>query len=279
MNNSEHASFSGPGKRMGKRLFGIASIAVLAGLLVALLLTLPSAEPRMAKPAETPSTLPSHPASHLPIASTHPTPYGETVLLPELESDPKNAVQPDDRVASPGAGNASKGAPQNELPSDRSALLSARVDSARLLSVGAFDEWFPVHTQTGSVSPAYPGDEIIVFVEIEIENLGTTSVDLPLPCLRSPLLRGDQSLVGTAILPEIGELSALYGQSDDRGLVTIPDDAFMLEPGESKTFPFAFKLYRNQLADPDMLDSAEVEDFAVGFIDYGELALYELALG
>lgn len=278
MSNPKPALSSNPTGKTGKRLFGITSIAVLAALLAALLLTLSPAEPRMAKPAETPSMLPTHPASHLPVASTHHTPYGETALIPDLESNPKAATQPDDENARSSPDNAG-GDKAAGSPTSRPALFSAKIASARLLSVGAFDEWFPTHVQTGSTSPAYPGDEIIVFAEIEVENLGTAPVDLPIPSLRSPLLRGDQSLVGTAILPQTGELSALYGQTDERGIVTIPGEAFTVGPGESRTFPFAFKLYRNQLADPSMLDSAEAKDFAIAFIDYGELSLYELALG
>ncbi len=278
MSNPKPALSSNPTGKTGKRLFGITSIAVLAALLAALLLTLSPAEPRMAKPAETPSMLPTHPASHLPVASTHHTPYGETALIPDLESNPKAATQPDDENARSNPDNAG-GDKAAGSPTSRPALFSAKVASARLLSVGAFDEWFPAHVQTGSASPAYPGDEAIVFVEIEVENLGIAPIDLPLPCLRSPLLRGDQSLVGTAILPQTGELAALYGQADNRGIVAIPEDAFAVGPGESRTFPLAFKLYRNQLNDPSMLDSAEAKDFAVAFTDYGELSLYELTLG
>ena len=278
MNDAKPALLDSPRNRTGKRLFGIASIAALALLLAALLLTLPTAEPRPAKPTETPSALPSHPAAHLPVASTYRTPYGEVALIPKLESNPKTATAPGSRNADSTLGSADENN-ANSSSANRQALLSAKVASARLLSIDAFDEWFPAHVQTSGTSPSSPGDEMIVFAEIEVENLGAAPVDFPLPRLRSPLLRGDQSLVGTAIPPRTEELFALYGQTDGRGLVTIPDGTFTLEPGEPETFPLAFVLYRNQLADPSTLDGAETGDFAIAFIDYGELSLYELALG
>ena len=280
MEDSERTSANPAQPRIRRRLVGIAAIIVLACLLAVLLSALPSAAPRLAQPAETPSSLPTGPTSHLPFGSTHLTPFGQTALLPEIESNPKKALEPRSQEAFSDP-NAEIDPDQASRQTSRAgaAILSVRVDSARVVSVDAFEEWFPLYAQTSNASSAYPGDEIIVFAEIQAENLGAQPLDLPLPCLRSPLLRGDQSLVGTALPSGIDELSALYGREGPHGLAAVPDDAFRLEAGESRTFPFAFKAYRNQLSDPAALDAATPEDFAVGFIDYGELALYELALG
>lgn len=279
MGDSERASANPAQPRIRRRLVGIAALAALAGLFVMLLSALPSAAPRLAQPAETPSNLPVGPASHLPLGSTHPTPFGQTALLPEIEDNPKKALESrsQETLSGPNAEDEPDQAGR-QTPRANAAILSVRIDSARVLSADAFEEWFPLYAQTGGTTPTYPGDEIVVFAEVQAENLGDAPLDLPLPCLRSPLLRGDQSLAGTAIPSGIDELSALYGQEGPHGLTTVPDDTFRLAAGESTTFPFAFRVYRNQLSDPAALDAATPEDFAVGFIDYGELSLYELAL-
>lgn len=153
----------------------------------------------------------------------------------------------------------------------------------RSVSLEAFAEWFPHYALTTGYTEARKHACKIVLVDLTLTNATEYEQNLPVMQLWSEDFSGANNMLDNGGGGDPGSylLQELYGIPSDRGLVqnSIPDEWFVLQPGETRDVTLPFLLYKNTFANPAAYDDVDPARFCLALADYDPPTIYRLWLG
>ena len=237
----------------------VVGVAVIGVLLAALGWMVPHfiAQPaRATLTQETPTGMSSGYAPHWKAEEIVEVPFGETVVLDDLDWGMKYDLE-----ASPYL--------QEDWDSKTEAERQAAMESEGWEE--AFTEWYPLYVETnlsaGSGMLFADEDVRMVVVDVEVGNLGTEPAAPPNPVLRCAAFTGDNAMMDAGMLPDNYAQAALYPLGGDDFIVGLAGGYDTLMPGETRTIRYAFVIYRNSFAEQDGIDNADLSAMEVAYLD------------
>lgn len=153
----------------------------------------------------------------------------------------------------------------------------------KTVSLDAFAEWYPHYALTTGYTEARKHECKIMLVELTLTNTMEYEQDLPVMQLWSEDFNGANDMLDNGGGGDSGNylLQELYGTPSDRGLVqnSIPDEWFVLQPGETRTLTRPFLVYEKTFRDPAAYENIDPSRFCVALADYDPPTIYRLWLG
>ena len=284
---------------------GIFAIGILTGVVLWSAAHYFPSEPHIATPPETPSQLTT--ATHenqMEAEFVEQVPFGETAVLDSLTRGDVYNLE-----ASPTLRESFESLSAEEQDERRGSeywdyempAFAVTVESAHLVTEGAFREWYPAWDDASTTRPTYHEDDLrFIVVDVRIKNMSDETIGIggPIqPVLRSPLFHGKTSLISTGMDVDWDAIAAIYPlyysetyeklvrrESDeyynpDAKLTLSADvETARVMPNETRTLTYPFVVYRNSFSDPDAIDNLSISDFALAYIDYNPWSIVEFEL-
>lgn len=160
------------------------------------------------------------------------------------------------------------------------ASFAVKVENTRVVSVRAFEEWYP-HYAEASVYLSSRPDDLVVLVEVEIHNPTDSVAEIPPFALWSDKLSQTSGthLDGGWKSDDL-LLEELYGTPSDSGKVfyALAEDWNMLEPGQTQNRTFPYRIPATALDQNTSDGSYDLSGFSLSAWDCDPPTVYRLHL-
>ena len=272
---AEETSLKAPGPNRAIRdVVGVAAIGVLLAALAWMIPHFIAQPARATLTQVTPTGMSSGYAPHWKAEEIVKVPFGETVVLDDLDWGMKYDLEASSYLQEDWDSKTEaerQAAMESEGWDEEIAPFSARVVDCAMVSPAAFTEWYPLYVETnlsaGSGMLFADEDVRMVVVDVEVGNLGTEPAAPPNPVLWCAAFAGDNAMMDAGMLPDNYAQAALYPLGGDDFIVGLAGGYDTLMPGETRVIRYAFVIYRNSFAEQDGIDNADLSAMEVAYLD------------
>lgn len=268
--------------RFARTAAGIAAIAVLILAFCWMILHFIAQPESASLKVPTPRGMASGFAPHVAIEEVEEVPYGETAVLDDLTAGAKYDFDTSPSLQEQWEAMSEDGKrayTEDEGWDYEVAPFSARVVGCSMVSEEAFTEWYPLYFQTNQSEELYAEEDVrVVVVDVELANLSTEPLVPPVPVLRGSAFASPQDMLDGGLLPDSYAQAALYPSDAGDGVVALQGEYASLMPGEARIVRYPFLVYRNSFSAEDGIDTADLSDMEIAYLDYDPFRVVALKL-